>query len=374
MALNVEKAEQQIYDLRKTVRYDIRELTIEIMVNKYVKGIGYSPDLLINARQEYYGSLWIPDYQRDFTWDFDRQSCFIESILLGLPIPLVFVAENKDGVFEVVDGSQRIRTLNAFLDNKLRLNNLEKLTLLNGFYFKDLELTRQEKLKNIPLRMIVLTEETTEEVKKDMFERINRGSDLLKPMEKRKGIYKGIFNDFIYQQCAKNELFIKLAPIDKWLINRQEREELILRYFALIEKYDKFPSNSGITKVLDEFIDKENKRLAILSKEEVQKELNLRYEDFKRMLLFVKDYAPMGFRIRQNPQTKRTVFEAISVGVHLALKENNRVQISKEKMRAILLGEDFFNITLDHVANKWAYSPDRVKGRIEYVKKSILEA
>ena len=76
---------------------------------------------------------------------------------------------------------------------------LEKLDTLNGFKFEDLAPSRRGKFSDLPIRMIVLTEEATDEVKKDMFERINRGSDLLKPMEKRKGIYPGPFNTFIYQ-------------------------------------------------------------------------------------------------------------------------------------------------------------------------------
>ena len=180
----VEQSESQIYELRKTVRYDIRELTIEIIVNKYQKGLDYDPEMDKTEQSKYFSSLWIPEYQRDFTWDEQRQSRFIESVLLGLPIPLIFVAENENSVWEIVDGSQRIRTLNAFMNNQLELQNLEKLNTLNGFKFEDLDPSRQGKFKDLPIRMIVLTEEATDDVKKDMFERINRGSDLLKPMEK----------------------------------------------------------------------------------------------------------------------------------------------------------------------------------------------
>lgn len=88
---------------------------------------------------------------------------------------------------------------------------------------------------NTALRIIVLSEETTEEAKKDMFERINRGSDLLKPMEKRKGIYTGSFCSFIYDYCRSSDTFQELVKVDKWLVNRQEREELLLRFFAITD-------------------------------------------------------------------------------------------------------------------------------------------
>ena len=369
----VELAENQIYDLRKTVRYDIRELTIEIIVNKYQKGRDYDPEMDKAEQSKFFSSLWIPEYQRDFTWDEQRQSRFIESVLLGLPIPLIFVAENENSVWEIVDGSQRIRTLNAFMNNKLVLQDLEKLNTLNGFRFADLDPSRQGKFKDLPIRMIVLTEEATDEVKKDMFERINRGSDLLKPMEKRKGIYIGPFNSFIYQQCAKNPLFIKLAPIDHWLEKRQEREELILRFFAFAEHYDKFPYGKGIAKFLDEYLDKMNKMLTSKDAMEQSKFLTRRYAEFESVLSFVNESSKYGFRRRHNPQTKRVIFEAISVGVLLALKQKPNLTCSKEKMDNILNSKAFDEYTMGNVGNKRAYSPDQIMGRILYIRDSLLK-
>lgn len=369
----VEKAESQIYELRKAVRYDIRELTIEIIVQKYQKGLDYDLEMSKEEQAKYYSSLWIPDYQRDFTWDKIRQSRFIESVLLGLPIPLIFVAENENSVWEIVDGSQRIRTLNAFMENELVLQGLEKLDTLNGFKFEDLAPSRRGKFSDLPIRMIVLTEEATDEVKKDMFERINRGSDLLKPMEKRKGIYPGPFNTFIYQQCAKNSLFIKLAPIDQWLENRQEREELILRFFAFADTYDKFPPRTGIASFLDDYLNKQNKIL--LQKDDVEqfKYLNQRYTDFEKVLNFVDKYSQYGFRRRHNPQTKRVIFEAISVGVLLAIKKDPSLICSKEKMNQILNSKEFDSFIIGNVGNNRAYSPEQIKGRILYIRDSLLK-
>jgi uncharacterized protein with ParB-like and HNH nuclease domain len=78
---------------------------------------------------------YIPEYQPDFTWDKIRQSRFIESVFIGLPIPLILVAENKDSAWEIVDGSQRIRTLHAFIKNDLSLFGLVKFDSLNEFFF-----------------------------------------------------------------------------------------------------------------------------------------------------------------------------------------------------------------------------------------------
>ncbi|WP_373723456.1 DUF262 domain-containing protein [Bacteroides heparinolyticus] len=142
----IQKSEEQIYELRKSVRYDIRELILENIVDKYEKGMNYTEDDEEQDTSSFYNVLFIPEYQRDFTWDTLRQSKFIESIILGLPIPLIFVAENKDSAWEIVDGSQRIRTIYSFIKNKLVLDGLEKFDTLNGFCFSDLDKSRQGKI------------------------------------------------------------------------------------------------------------------------------------------------------------------------------------------------------------------------------------
>lgn len=367
----IELSEQQIYDLRKTVRYDIRELTIEIIVHKYIKGEDYDPEVK-DENADSYNCIFVPEYQRDFTWDNVRQSRFIESVILGLPIPLIFVAENKDSAWEIVDGSQRVRTLNAFLSNKLQLTSLDKLDTLNGFCFADLDKSRQGKIKDTPIRMIVLSEDADDQVKKDMFERINRGSDLLKPMEKRKGIYLGDFRDFIYDKCANEKLFLKLAPIDKWLINRQEKEELILRFFAFSDGYSHYPNNTGVANYLDEYLDKKNKELAKLSPDKRNQELDNYYKQFTSTLTFVDNYSELGFRRTHNPQTKRVIFEAIAVGVNSALKVNPNISFSKLGMQELLNSKTFIDYTSGNVGNKKAYSKEQLIGRIDFIKNGIL--
>lgn len=367
----IELSEQQIYELRKTVRYDIRELTIEIIVNKYIKGEDYDPEVK-DENADFYNCIYVPEYQRDFTWDNVRQSRFIESVILGLPIPLIFVAENKDSAWEIVDGSQRVRTLNAFLSNNLQLTSLDKLDTLNGFCFSDLDKSRQGKIKDTPIRMIVLSEDADDQVKKDMFERINRGSDLLKPMEKRKGIYLGDFRDFIYEKCANEKLFLKLAPIDKWLINRQEKEELILRFFAFSDGYSHYPNNTGVANYLDEYLDKKNKELAKLSPDKRNQELDNYYKQFTSTLIFVDNYSEFGFRRTHNPQTKRVIFEAIAVGVNSALKVNPNISFSKRRMQELLNSKTFIDYTSGNVGNKRAYSKEQLVGRIDFIKNGIL--
>lgn len=350
----MDKIEQEIIDQQKTVDFDTREFTIEIMVNKYLKNL-----------EEENNELFVPDYQREFVWDTTRQSRLIESIILGLPIPIIFVAENKDGRLEIVDGSQRIRTLSAFLSGDLTLEGLDKLSLLNNLKFQDLSISRQRKINNTPIRMIVLSDKTSETVKNDLFDRINRGSDLLLNMEKRKGIYKGKFNDFIYDKCAKLELLKKLAPLSKVVEKRQEHEELILRFFALADNYPKYKTQyQGIGTYLDEYMNAKNSTFT-------SEEADEKYTSLIKVLDFVNENFENGFSKKRNQGVSRVFFEAISVGTFLALKEKPNLKANKSNIQNWIRDKEFKAIT----SGKYkTHVPEKILQRINFVKDKLLNS
>lgn len=357
------QVEDEIYAKRKTVRYDIRDLTVEAISQKYTDSLDTDED---TGQKLQYNCIYIPEYQRDFTWDENRQSKLIESIILGLPIPFIFVAENKDSSWEIVDGSQRVRTIHAFLNNKLALSGLESIRSLNGYKFLELDKTRQGKILNTALRIIVLSEETSDDIKKDMFERINRGSDLLKPMEKRKGIYTGQFTSFIYEYCHESDKFKSLVKIDKWLIKRQEYEELLLRFFAISDTkiYEK-GINSGISGFLDDYLDRKNKELNELSSEDQSRTFSEYKSRINAVLDYVEKNFPYGFCHKHNPQTKRSVFEAISVGVWKALSEGvAQNRLDKEVVEKSLSSNEFRKNT--YVANE-LHKKQKFQGRVEFI-------
>jgi hypothetical protein len=342
-------AETQIRQEEKIVSYDTKEYTAELIVDKYQTGI-----------EEDENELFIPDYQRDFTWDEKRQSKFIESVMLGLPIPYIFTATIEEeitvdqGRIEIVDGSQRIRTLAAFLSNKLVLTGLEKLTTLNGFIFNDLDISRQRKFKRRPIRVIEFFDKPDDQIRRDIFERINTGSDVLSEMEKRKGIFKGALYNFI-SECANNEQFKRLCPISTRRLRREEAQEMVLRYFAYADNYQNF--NKSVTGFLNEYAKKNRDKF---DKERMEREFN-------SMLNFIQNYFPSGFRKnKQNQSVPRVRFEAISVGTTLALRENpNLIPLNVE---AWLNSEQFKEHTVSDASN----SKPKVVGRIEYVKNNLL--
>jgi uncharacterized protein with ParB-like and HNH nuclease domain len=158
-------AERQIMESQKAVDYFVTEYSIEEFLFKYQHGL-----------QNETNEIFIPAYHRGFVWDKKKQIAFIESVLLGLPITPIVVAPDAtlSERFELVDGVQRLKTLEAFVNNELMLNHLKKLTLLNGFRFQDLPLSRQRGFKKRILRCVELSDKTDFETRMDLFGRINQ--------------------------------------------------------------------------------------------------------------------------------------------------------------------------------------------------------
>jgi hypothetical protein len=344
-----EEAEQEIREKQKIVDYDTKEYPVEVLVQKYKDGL-----------EEDINELYIPDYQREMIWPEAHQSKFIESIFLGLPIPYIFVADlRKDeeedlGRLEVIDGTQRIRTLSRFLNDELELCELKKLKTLNGFKFSDLPLGRQRRFNRSTIRMIVLTEKADEEVRRDLFERINTGSIPLNDMEKRRGISPGPLVNLV-AELAQEEKFIKLCPLSEASRRQREPEEFILRFFAYLDNYKNF--GKRVNEFLDEYLEEHNTNN--LDQEKFR-------EQFLIMLDFVEKYFPTGFsKAKGHVRTPRIRFEAISVGVALALKENPQLVPNSIDW---LDSKEFKEYTTSDASN----SRPKVIRRIEYVRDHLL--
>lgn len=345
--------EQQIIELKKAVAYDSKDFTIEILVKKYFDGLDDDEN-----------EMYVPDYQRDFVWDISRQSRLIESIVLGLPIPPIFVAENKDGRLEIVDGSQRVRTLSAFINNDLKLEGLEKITMLNGLAFDDFDVSRRRKFNNTTFTVIVLSESATDEVKNDLFERINKGSDVLRNMETRKGSYRGEFTDFIYNECAIKAKFRESLKLSKTVQKRQEYEELVLRFFALVDTYPRYNDFSrSVSKTLDTYMSGKVNNFNALEKSE-------KLTQFSSMVDFVSNNFLYGFLKGPEKDASRIFFEAISVGTHLALKEKPDLTLRKKIDVHIWLRDKEFNRAVN--GGNRTHSSETLQLRINYVKEHIL--
>jgi hypothetical protein len=207
-----------------------------------------------------------PTYQRKFRWDEEAESRFIESILLGLPIPNLFFATNKDGTWEVVDGLQRISTLIHFGSDSeehlkevgktgpLQLKNLQKLEEFNGQTFNSLPVPIQLLFTKRGLGVTALSDKSDSEARFDTFERLNRGAVALTAQEVRACIHEGPFNDLL-RELAEYGPFRSIVKLQKGDEENATREELVLKFFAYL--YDRDQFDGAVTKFLNNYMKNE---------------------------------------------------------------------------------------------------------------------
>ncbi|MGF1888106.1 DUF262 domain-containing protein [Photobacterium profundum] len=341
----MKKAEEQLQTYSKKIDFYTSEYTVEILANK-VKN----------------GEFTVPAYQREFTWDEARKCKFIESLLIGLPIPFVFFWMNDEtGELEIVDGSQRLRTLEEYLGNRLTLQGLERLGLLNNTIFNDLPLSRQRKVLNKSIRGIILSEDTDMEARIDLFERINTGSKVANPAEVRRGALRGSFMDFI-TQIAQNELFLNLAPVSAKQKKERESEELAARFFAYSDGLEGYKDD--VSPFIFRYIKKMNQEFD--NQPGLVEEYNARFE---RMLAFVEASFTLGFRkTPASKTTPRARFESIAIGVYQALEDNPQLVVTKLTTDIILSSEDFKKVIRSDGAN----AIRSLRGRIDFMKQALL--
>lgn len=344
--------ENEIKSNQKEFDFDIREYTLEFLQIQFnpPKNSGKEPD------------LFIPDYQRNFVWSTTQQSLFIESLLLGLPIPYIFGAdvstdEQDDGRVEIVDGAQRIQTIDAFITNQLVLENLPILTLLNGKKFENLPLVRQRRFLRTSIRMIELSN-ITEEARRMLFERLNKGKDLT-DMERRRGTIIDSPIMKLVDQLATEGWVQNLLPLNKKLVGEREREEYILRFFAYLTNYQNFGHN------VQEFI--ETSRKCLDSAFNKQQFIEILENTFK----FVQKHFPTGFRKSEKSKVvTRVRTEAIAVGVALAIQQKPELLTTNKTINTSWAYEDEF---VSMIRSDASNSRPKVVTRIEYVRDKILE-
>jgi Protein of unknown function DUF262/HNH endonuclease len=178
-----------------------------------------------------------PSFQRYFVWNNVKASRLVESLILEIPIPVIYMAEEPDGGFSVVDGQQRLTSICAYIDGKFhdgrefRLSSLQVVPELIGKRFQDLDSPMQEAINNASLRLIVIKADSQSDVKFEVFERLNLGAEKLNDQELRNSMYRGSYNDLLEQLTHNKYLRLVLGTDgpDKRMTDRQ----LILRFFAM---------------------------------------------------------------------------------------------------------------------------------------------
>lgn len=194
-----------------------------------------------------------PEFQRKFIWDKKTMSRFIESLLLSIPIPTIFLAENgnkEEYTYDVIDGQQRLSTIFSFLKEGLsddeiknlptylqeelspfKLSGLETLAEFNSKGYQDLE-EKKKKLSNVFLPVVIVLKDSSEDIKYDIFSRINRGSVKLNSQELLNVMYRGKLISAI-NELANLELIDNVFENRPVLKKRYGYNEIILRTIAM---------------------------------------------------------------------------------------------------------------------------------------------
>jgi len=257
-----------------------------------------------------------PEYQRKHRWDDVTSSKLIESLILNIPIPFIYISQDIDvdeeidsesSRFSVIDGQQRLTAIYNFFENKYQLQDLEVLDKLNGVFHKDLPPFLIRRLEERSIRCLRIDSTLDPQVKYDIFERLNSGSVKLESQELRNATCRGPFKDLV-KKLSKNEKFklaCKLTP-DSSRVKKMEDEELVLRFFA-INYLDSYRDYKGkfknfLTSKMNSF-----NHLPIKKLEEMERLFN---DTFKYIGESNIDYPFTKYRVTDNGLEKMSDFNA----------------------------------------------------------------
>ncbi len=204
-----------------------------------------------------------PGYQRRNRWDDVRKSALIESFLINVPVPPVFLNEDNYGEYSIIDGKQRLTAIHEFMSGSLRLRGLKVYAELEDQKFNELPSRLQSVIRTRPtLRAVIVLRQSDKDVKFEVFRRLNTGGVTLNAQEIRNSVHTGSLNNMLLK-LSDNRDFHRMLGIkrkaDSKLYQEMGDVELILRYFAFRDYWRYF--NGGIVHRLDSFM-AENKNLS----------------------------------------------------------------------------------------------------------------
>lgn len=251
-------------------------------------------------------SLILQDnFQRRRVWDDTKASRLIESLLLNVPIPVCYFAEVDDGAFSVIDGQQRLASIYRYLENQFPLRGLRVRPELNRKRFFELETIDQRLIRTRTIRCIVIQKESHQEIRFDVFERLNSGAVRLNPQELRNCTYRGKLNLLIRELCD-NKTFQEIRGTSS-LDKRMGDAELILRFmafhFAILEYKGYFAP----------FLDKYLERGARMSQSDIEAHKQVFLNTIEKVKIVFGNAAFRRFDDRGNPenQINRAIFDVV---------------------------------------------------------------
>lgn len=195
-----------------------------------------------------------PNYQRRKRWDDKKESELIESFLLNIPVPPIYLAEDEYGTYSVIDGKQRITAITRFLSDELSLCDLTKFQDATGLKYSALPSPLANALSIRPyLRVVTLLRQSDPELKHEVFLRLNKAGVALNSQEIRNVAFRGKLNDALID-LSRNRFFagqLKASPTSR-MFREMTDVQYVLRFFTVRQCWEDFPGN--MDKAMDSFM------------------------------------------------------------------------------------------------------------------------
>ena len=309
-----------------------------------------------------------PEYQRKFVWDTVRKSRLIESFIINIPIPPIFLYEIEYSKYEVMDGQQRVNTILDYYNDKFSLSGLEIWKELNGKKYSELPEDIKAGIDRRYLSAIILLKESSKDIfseqkmKQFVFERLNTGGLRLENQEIRNALYPSKFNDLIIK-LSENKIFKKLFDIGE---ERMKNYEMVLRFFTY-----KSACYLGISKSTKELLDTYTR----IAQKFNSKQVNELKELFENTIKFV--YECFGekafYNLNRNPE--KMFYDALMIASAIYLENHNfkytkiEKTINDKKISLINENKEFFNGKQTSIKNVQI----RVKLILELLEEELRE-
>ncbi|MED4953933.1 DUF262 domain-containing protein [Paenibacillus macerans] len=326
-------------------------------------------DLLVKRLKESEIDL-LTDFQRKGgLWDSDQQSRLIESLIIRIPLPAFYFDGSNDNKWLIVDGLQRLTTLKRFIiDKELKLHNMEYVTQFEGFGYMDLPRHIQRRIEETQIIAFIINDGTPEEVKYNIFKRINTGGVPLTPQEIRHALNQGVASEFL-KKLAESDEFLE-ATCHSVKTDRMEDRDFVLRFlaFTMTSYQNYFPD-------LENFL---NSSMSLLNKK-TKTELEQLEKNFKKAmvnatLIFGDDAFRRRYNVGDNrKQINKALFDTWSVNLGMLNNEQSQKLIEfkdvvREKFIGVMKDKDF-----DSAISQGTGDPRRVIYRFSKIEKLIKE-
>lgn len=292
-----------------------------------------------------------PDFQRKSNiWKLPQKSKLIESILMGIPIPLFYFAENKNGGLSVVDGLQRLFAIKDFMDDKYELKDLFYLQKINGLKFSQLERDDQQRIERYQLQVNVMSSNTPEYIKLNIFQRINSGSTPLNKQEMRHALYQGKSTKLLQELSACDEF--NKAVATKLNTVRMKDRYIILRALAFYLWKNNENIKSINTRIktdlyndFDDFLGRYMRIINSMTDEYINELKNIFKES---MILLHTIYKKQTFRrSEEKPVFNMVLFESLFFITAALLNKINIDNNTWKKELDNIINQEWFQIRLD---------------------------